>query len=150
MSWGDAEIERITELWKEGCSASQIARALGDKYSRNAVFGKLTRLGVTRVMATRRTKPWSPPQVPRASLHPCTVAIKAAAPLPRADAPLALGGPHEMLTGSVCKFIHGDIQKDDWRMCGHPGHPWCSFHVGIVYAKPQQQTTAPVPESEAA
>jgi len=46
--WTDEIIERMLELWKEGKSASNIARELcaiaGKKLSRNAVIGKLHRM----------------------------------------------------------------------------------------------------------
>lgn len=47
MSWTDARVTRLKAMWAEGRSASEIARLLGD-VSRNAVIGKLHRLGCTR------------------------------------------------------------------------------------------------------
>jgi len=42
--WTEARIERALHLWKSGSSASEIARAIGG-VTRNAVIGKLTRIG---------------------------------------------------------------------------------------------------------
>ena len=47
MNWTDDRVEQLKNLWTEGLSASQIARALGG-VTRNAVIGKLSRLNLTR------------------------------------------------------------------------------------------------------
>ncbi|HVP83788.1 MAG TPA: GcrA family cell cycle regulator, partial [Rhizomicrobium sp.] len=44
MGWTDERVEQLKNLWTEGLSASQIARALGG-VTRNAVIGKVHRLG---------------------------------------------------------------------------------------------------------
>ncbi|MEM1382334.1 MAG: GcrA family cell cycle regulator [Pseudomonadota bacterium] len=46
MSWTDERVEKLKELWAEGMSASQIAKALGG-VTRNAVIGKVHRLGLS-------------------------------------------------------------------------------------------------------
>ena len=46
MAWTDERVARLTKLWAEGLSASQIAADLGD-VSRNAVIGKVHRLGLS-------------------------------------------------------------------------------------------------------
>jgi len=46
MSWTDERVEKLKELWAEGLSASQIAKALGG-VTRNAVIGKVHRLGLS-------------------------------------------------------------------------------------------------------
>jgi GcrA cell cycle regulator len=43
MSWTDERIEKLTEMWESGATASQIADELGG-VSRNAVIGKAHRL----------------------------------------------------------------------------------------------------------
>ena len=47
MSWTDERVERLSTLWLEGRSASQIAADLGEGVSRNAVIGKVHRLGLS-------------------------------------------------------------------------------------------------------
>lgn len=46
MSWTDERVERLKKLYAEGVSASQIAKHLGGGVSRNAVIGKVHRLGL--------------------------------------------------------------------------------------------------------
>ena len=46
MAWTDERVARLSKLWAEGLSASQIAADLGG-VSRNAVIGKVHRLGLS-------------------------------------------------------------------------------------------------------
>ena len=46
MSWTDERVDLLSRLWLEGRSASQIAAALGGGLTRNAVIGKVHRLGL--------------------------------------------------------------------------------------------------------
>lgn len=46
MSWTDERVARLSKLWAEGLSASQIAADLGG-VTRNAVIGKVHRLGLS-------------------------------------------------------------------------------------------------------
>src|ERR1700747_2868372 len=62
LNWSDDRVEQLKLLWTEGLSASQIARALGG-VTRNAVIGKVHRLG----LAGRATPPRSDrPRLPSA------------------------------------------------------------------------------------
>ncbi|WP_236021164.1 sigma-70 family RNA polymerase sigma factor [Sedimentimonas flavescens] len=44
-TWSESRVDRLRELWAAGMSASEIAQELGET-SRNAVIGKLSRLGL--------------------------------------------------------------------------------------------------------
>jgi GcrA cell cycle regulator len=46
MSWTDERVDVLSRLWLEGKSASQIAGLLGGGLTRNAVIGKVHRLGL--------------------------------------------------------------------------------------------------------
>ena len=46
MSWTDERVELLSQLWLEGKSASMISAALGAGLTRNAVIGKVHRLGL--------------------------------------------------------------------------------------------------------
>lgn len=59
MSWTEDRIELLTKLWGEGQTASKIAHALGG-VTRNAVIGKVHRLG----LSNRSTKSASSPEKP--------------------------------------------------------------------------------------
>src|ERR1700720_4509274 len=70
MSWTNERIELLEKLWLEGWSASRIAGELACEITRNAVIGKVYRLGLSgRVNA--RNGPALPPhqKAPRRSAH---------------------------------------------------------------------------------
>lgn len=62
--WPKAKLARIVSLWTDGYSALDIARDLGDGYTRNAVVGKLYRMGLRRCGTDRKYK-YSATLVPR-------------------------------------------------------------------------------------
>src|SRR5271165_418649 len=47
MSWTDERIELLQKLWLQGMSASKIASELANGLTRNAVIGKVYRLGLS-------------------------------------------------------------------------------------------------------
>ena len=55
MGWTDERVAKLTEMWAEGKSASQIAKELGG-ITRNAVIGKVHRLKLaTRAQSTKKS-----------------------------------------------------------------------------------------------
>ena len=52
MSWTDAKVAKLKELWGNGSTASQIAEIIGG-ISRNAVIGKAHRLNLSAKIKTR-------------------------------------------------------------------------------------------------
>src|SRR5450755_624691 len=64
MSWTDERVELLRQLWLDGRSASQISAELGLGITRNAVIGKVHRLGLSG-----RAKSTSP-AVPRVRQRP--------------------------------------------------------------------------------
>jgi GcrA cell cycle regulator len=56
MSWTDERVEKLQQMWAEGQSAAQIAKALGG-VTRNAVIGKVHRLGLSNRAAPGAAKP---------------------------------------------------------------------------------------------
>ena len=59
MSWNDERVELLKKLWSEGLSASQIAGRIGS-VTRNAVIGKVHRLGLSGRATTSRMKSHRP------------------------------------------------------------------------------------------
>ena len=58
MSWTDERVELLRKLWLEGFSASKIAAQLANGITRNAVIGKVHRLGLSgRVKAPAPSQP---------------------------------------------------------------------------------------------
>ena len=64
QGWTEDRVGALKKLWLEGQSASQIAKQLGGGVTRNAVIGKVHRLGLSgRAAPTRRIA--APPQTRR-------------------------------------------------------------------------------------
>ncbi len=100
MSWTDERVEVLKKMWGEGQSASQIAKELGG-VTRNAVIGKVHRLGLSnraaRAEAAPKEKPAAaakpaaapkpkPAAAPKPAAQPAAAA--AAAPAPKPNLPI--------------------------------------------------------------
>ena len=73
MSWTDERVETLKKMWGEGQSASQIAKELGG-VTRNAVIGKVHRLGLSNragtTGASTAAKPAKEKAAPKAAAAP--------------------------------------------------------------------------------
>ena len=63
MSWTDERVEQLKKMWSEGQSASQIAKELGG-VTRNAVIGKVHRLGLSNRTSPQPAKPMKDKEAP--------------------------------------------------------------------------------------
>ncbi|MEM6439648.1 MAG: GcrA family cell cycle regulator [Pseudomonadota bacterium] len=81
MSWTDERVETLKTMWSEGKSASQIAKALGG-VTRNAVIGKVHRLGLSN--RTAAPKPAAGKPAPEETASPPPAAATKPAPVPQA------------------------------------------------------------------
>ena len=70
MSWTDERVELLKRLWNQGLSASQIAGELSNGITRNAVIGKVHRLGLSGRAKTPTAPASRPRKVTRAPSHP--------------------------------------------------------------------------------
>ncbi len=160
MSWTDERIEELRKLWADGLSASQIANTLGG-VSRNAVIGKIHRLGLSgRVKAARaparrtttvaaaaaataaRAKPASPPRVMAVGSTVVKVVEREAyevAPEPVVTA--AVLALHEGVTlldlkQSSCRWPVGDPSSEGFRYCGArtgQSETYCAAHAEVAF-----------------
>jgi len=138
-NWSDERVEQLKSLWTEGLSASQIARALGG-VTRNAVIGKVHRLGLAgRASPARADRPRLPSAPKASTLRNAVVA----APVVEED-PLQLedGNFATVLTISdrMCRWPIGDPAATEFHFCGRgpkAGSPYCEAHARKAY-QPQQ------------
>ena len=65
MSWTEERVETLKAMWAEGKSASQIAKELGG-VTRNAVIGKVHRLGLSNRNQPAKTTEEAPAAAPAA------------------------------------------------------------------------------------
>jgi GcrA cell cycle regulator len=154
MSWTNERVELLRQHWLEGKSASQIAGLLGHGLTRNAVIGKVHRLG----LAGRIKSPSAAP--PRQREAPAPRAPAAPRPAPRiVRGATALAVDHEPmldtqpihyesvvlpmslrvtiveLKEAMCRWPLGDPSSPDFRYCGSQtaSGPYCAHHGGMAY-----------------
>ncbi|MFO6465682.1 GcrA family cell cycle regulator [Jannaschia sp. KMU-145] len=87
MAWTDERVETLKRMWGEGASASQIAKELGG-VTRNAVIGKVHRLGLSNRQTADEAKAEAAPAkpVPKAKAKADTAkADPAPPPAPEAE-----------------------------------------------------------------
>jgi GcrA cell cycle regulator len=165
MAWTDEVVEQLKQHWSDGKSASQIAGLLGNGVTRNAVIGKVHRLGLagrakTPSAAVSRPRRVAPPPMhriagPHLNSHAPRI-VRGATAL--ALAPEAL---HELeqpefesvvvpmsvrvtiveLKESMCRWPLGDPATSEFRYCGSPtaAGPYCGYHGGLAYQPAQDR-----------
>jgi GcrA cell cycle regulator len=132
--WTDERVDQLKSLWTEGLSASQIARVLGEGITRNAVIGKVHRLG----LAGRA----SPSRVDRPRLPSAPRLYRAREP----ELPVVEEEPLKLEDGSfigvltindrMCRWPIGDPSGEEFHFCGRnpkSGSPYCEAHARKAY-----------------
>ena len=71
MSWTDERVDQLKKLWTDGLSASQIAAQLGG-VTRNAVIGKVHRLGLSGRGRPTSSAPRARKPKPKRRINPST------------------------------------------------------------------------------
>jgi len=154
MSWTQERVELLRKLWLEGLSAAQVAAELGSGVTRNAVIGKIHRLGLAE-----RGKPSSAPRprAPKASragaetcargpvvmgnvaLAAVPRAVAVPAPLPEEEVVIQISTRVTLmeLRESMCRWPIGDPAAPEFRFCGAHSPigegPYCRHHAGVAY-----------------
>lgn len=154
MSWNDERVELLKKLWSEGLSASQIAGRLGS-VTRNAVIGKVHRLGLSGRATTSRMKSHRPRQrvakrVAKARFtnvgNPAFRSLYQMEAEPFTPAVEELVIPVnerkyiQTLSECSCRWPIGDPQLADFHFCGKDkvaGLPYCEFHARRAFQPPQ-------------
>ena len=156
MSWTDDRVELLKKLWGEGLSASQIAGRLGG-VTRNAVIGKVHRLGLsgrattTRIKSTRpRTRTSTVKRISKPRFaqvgNPALRSLYQgegepfAAPVEEIEIPLAERKSLQDLLEDSCRWPIGDPQHADFHFCNKnkvPGLPYCEHHCRRAFQPPQ-------------
>lgn len=146
--WDDLKIEELKRLWAAGYSATQIAQELRDGISRNAVIGKINRLGL------ERRKPPQPrerarPRVKRGVPIVRRPVFIAPPPSPEPLPPLPAEPekkPHMrrlqllQLQDHHCRWPYGDPHGHPFYFCAadrKQGDAYCGFHMRKAFARPR-------------
>jgi GcrA cell cycle regulator len=153
-TWSPERVEVLKRCFHGGLSCSEIARELG--VTRNAVIGKINRLGLSRPedaiapqLEQRRTAGLARPKIPKAARpkrsRPSIFAqhemLRASfpAPNPRAeDIPIHDGRGCTLLGlgPRKCRWPISDPGAADFCFCGNEpveGLPYCPGHARIAY-----------------
>jgi GcrA cell cycle regulator len=129
VCWDDEHIEMLSALWGQGLTAAEIAERMGG-ISRNAVLGKAHRLG----LAGRRVRQRNvrmPSKERRRPRQPMRATLPLCLPLLPQPEPPSLGLSVLDLTGTTCRWAHGDPKADFQGFCGQktvPGSSYCAHH----------------------
>jgi GcrA cell cycle regulator len=149
-TWTSERVEMLKHWFNAGLSCSQIAGQIGA--TRNAVIGKLHRLGLTRperALEGRldqardpsrprpvRRKPW------RLSVHAQREMLKASYPDSRAETPV-VDSAHTCtlleLRHAQCRWPINEPGSADFAFCGNTavdGLSYCVGHARIAYRMP--------------
>ena len=105
--WIPQRVSALIALWNEGLSTSVIGERLG--VTKNAVVGKVHRLGLPQRGSPFKKKPRPAEIIDLGSLRP-----------------------------GMCSWPEGEPGKDDFRFCGSPnvpGKPYCEEHCRRAYVK---------------
>jgi GcrA cell cycle regulator len=156
MGWNDERVDLLKKLWSDGLSASQIAGRLGG-VTRNAVIGKVHRLGLSGRATTSRMKSHRPrarSQATKRLMKPrfANLGNPALRQLYLGDTepyvpsveelviPVAERRSIQTLTEVCCRWPIGDPQQPDFHFCGKNkvlGLPYCEFHARRAFQPPQ-------------
>lgn len=153
MSWTEDRVARLTKLWADGLSASQVAADLGG-VTRNAVIGKVHRLGLSG-RAKQPSKGGGRPKraarpngyvrgnrantksaKPNGAAGASRVSQAAASAVENLTAPEPKRIKLVQLTELTCKWPLGDPQEADFCFCGHSiksDTPYCEYHCKLAY-----------------
>ena len=156
----------LKQHWIDGKSASQIAGLLGNGVTRNAVIGKVHRLGLAGRAKTPSTSAPRPRRLAPPPVHR-VVGPRLSSPAPRmmrgATAfalapetlselesqeefesvvlPMSLRVTIVELKESMCRWPLGDPATSEFRYCGSPAAsgPYCAYHGGLAYQPAQDR-----------
>lgn len=150
MAWTDNRVELLRSLYADGLSASQIAWELG--VTRNAVIGKVNRLGLVRrgktPVRSLKRKPDSERMIKVKRLakfgnndfrmvEANELDTDSMRELSHDDIPLAQRKQLLQLGPNDCRWPYGDPGQPGFFFCGDAilqgaCFPYCTFHLGIA------------------
>jgi GcrA cell cycle regulator len=147
-TWTTARVELLKRHFEEGLSCREIAAHIG--VSRNAVIGKLTRLGLTRgpgntELRATTAKPRAAKSGPRQQYQILQAVYANGQPV--CDGPVASEQPCSLyeLSEERCRWPISTPGAEDFCFCGNmplAGLPYCSGHTRLAYKPGSRQRMA--------
>jgi GcrA cell cycle regulator len=142
-TWTTERIARLKRHIDDGMSCAQIAREIG--LSRNAVIGKINRLGLSRLGSARSGQPQRTggATVTRAR-RPLLSVLRAMPELALAEASAEGAGRCSLLELQQwhCRWPMGDPHAEGFGFCGNTpiaGLPYCAPHARRAYRPSTRQ-----------
>jgi GcrA cell cycle regulator len=169
MSWTDERVELLRKLWLDGLSASRIAAELDGGVTRNAVIGKVHRLGlsgrdkgampINAARSRMKTQNDTAMQDGIVDEHDTAMAVNGNTALALQARPMTM--PHIQraledvlvpitehvtimeLRESMCRWPMGDPTSTEFRYCGGKRPigegPYCPLHSRMAYQPAQDR-----------
>jgi GcrA cell cycle regulator len=135
--WTAKNINKLKTMWVKNKTAADIATALGDGVTRNAVIGKANRLGLPKrpspIKTTVSSKKVVVKKVPQENVVVDTeVLIK------------HKKGSFSILDikENMCRYPIGDPKDENFHFCGKKAledNPYCQAHSDIVYQQKKKR-----------
>lgn len=154
VDWNNADtVEKLKELWLDGYSAGQIAKALGG--TRSQMIGKIYRLGLTKTRETKVRHFNNKPKQPQHKIFVPKI-VENLGPEP-------IGPLNDFPEIGLCRFIQRHPAIQDWKCCGHEGLvkeikgkkitlAFCEYHWKLTHrVKPPpavDENSNPVPKED--
>ncbi|PZU72652.1 MAG: global cell cycle regulator GcrA-like protein [Brevundimonas sp.] len=115
-AWTQDRIKLLKRLWPEGLSAETIARELGGGLTRNAVLGKVARLGLSEARTDARPRREG---AHRDTPEPPPAGVATILSVRRTD----------------CRWPYGEPGDAAFSLCGRPSErgAFCAAHAAIAY-----------------
>ena len=132
MSWNSEKEEKLKKLWGKGSTASEIAQIIGG-VTRNAVIGKVWRLGLSVKSGTQKIKK-SKEEKKNLTNSEKKISIKSKFKSILLDKNFEPENPKslEELTEKTCKWPTGHPNEESFYFCGRSpvkGYSYCRLHV---------------------
>jgi GcrA cell cycle regulator len=152
VTWDSERVEELKRHFNAGLTCSQIAREIG--VTRNAVIGKMNRLGLSRpkdvitaqqehrraarLSRQKPPRPWRPKRLDIFEQREMLADAYPAAPQRAEEVPIANGCGCTLLElgSEKCRWPVGNPGVADFRFCGNApvdGLPYCLGHARIAY-----------------
>jgi len=153
MNWTEPQVEDLKARWTAGETCSEIGRAM--LRTRNAVIGKLHRLGLGATGARQPGQPAAPKKRRRrSSKNGINLRRRIAGDYSgkiMVEEPSDFKNPKRLveLAARDCRWPSADDPADpNLRFCAAPaldGYPYCAHHCALAYVKPGATPRVPRP-----
>ena len=148
MSWNEANVARLKELWDQGLPTAQIGKLLG--FTKNAVVGKAHRIGLERRPSPIRRTAVKPdrkkarsPIVPKLNFDAINEENKETSK-PQPNFKTVVKNLFTNHTKRGCEWPEGHPDESDFKFCGKDrfeDKPYCLDHCAIAYVIPEKEET---------